>query len=184
MILIALKKFGSREAALVAAMTAAGLAATGSSLPAESNDVANMLDASDVQEEIRHARQLSRAFRSVAAVVAPSVVSIEVIDAAPYNGSRSRRSGEAAPGRMAPARVGQATGVVIDANGLVVTNNHVVETADEILVELNDGRRLDGTVIGKDEKTDLAVIKIDADDLIPHNWATLNPAKLVSGYSR
>lgn len=162
---IKLTNLGGRDAALVAALTAAGLTATNSTLAGESRNSIEMLDASDVQEELRYARQLSRAFRTVSTLVAPSVVSIEVIDTVSYQGSRNRMNPR--PGGQSSVRTGQATGVVIDAEGLVVTNNHVIEGADDILVELNDGRRLSGTVIGRDEKTDLAVISVEATDLIP-----------------
>ncbi len=60
----------------------------------------------------------------------------------------------------------QGSGVIIDArNGLILTNNHVVGDADEIEVRLHDGRRFDGSLVGKDRMTDLAVIRIDADPL-------------------
>jgi len=54
------------------------------------------------------------------------------------------------------------SGFVISADGLIVTNNHVVDEADEILVFLPDGKRHVAHVVGADEKTDLAVLKIDA----------------------
>ena len=64
-----------------------------------------------------------------------------------------------------PARA-QGSGVIIDAqNGFILTNNHVVGDADEIEVRLHDGRRFDGSLVGKDRMTDLAVIRIDADHL-------------------
>jgi serine protease Do len=53
------------------------------------------------------------------------------------------------------------SGFVIDASGIVVTNNHVVENAQQITVKLSDGRELPGRVLGRDPKTDLAVVKID-----------------------
>ncbi|CAK6701355.1 MULTISPECIES: trypsin-like peptidase domain-containing protein [unclassified Synechococcus] len=56
---------------------------------------------------------------------------------------------------------GQGSGVVIDA-GLVLTNAHVVERVDQVEVTLADGRQLDGTVVGADPVTDLAVVRIDA----------------------
>ena len=57
--------------------------------------------------------------------------------------------------------VGSGSGIIIDAsNGYIVTNNHVVEGAKKLVVSLVDGRNLDGQVVGKDKRTDLAVIKI------------------------
>jgi Do/DeqQ family serine protease len=60
---------------------------------------------------------------------------------------------------------GLGSGVIISANGFIITNNHVVEEADELKVLLNDGREFIAKVIGTDPKTDVAVIKIDADNL-------------------
>jgi len=57
------------------------------------------------------------------------------------------------------------SGVIITADGYILTNNHVVKNADKIKVILNDKREYKGKVIGADPKTDLAVVKIDADDL-------------------
>lgn len=60
------------------------------------------------------------------------------------------------------------SGFIIDKDGYIVTNNHVIEDADEISVRLADEREFDAQVVGRDPKTDLALIKIkDADDLNP-----------------
>ncbi|MCL4436436.1 MAG: trypsin-like peptidase domain-containing protein [Thaumarchaeota archaeon] len=60
---------------------------------------------------------------------------------------------------------GQASGVIIDPRGYIVTNNHVVEEADRVHVTLKDGRTFIGEVVGTDPATDLALIKVDAEDL-------------------
>ena len=57
------------------------------------------------------------------------------------------------------------SGVVVSAGGYILTNNHVVEAADEIEVSLSDGRTLIATVVGNDPETDLAVLRVDAKDL-------------------
>lgn len=61
-------------------------------------------------------------------------------------------------------RVGFGSGVIISKDGYIVTNNHVVESADEITVKLNDEREFKGRVIGTDPDTDLALLKIEGDD--------------------
>ena len=67
--------------------------------------------------------------------------------------------------RVALAERGTGSGVIYDASGLIATNNHVVEGAQEIIVSLSDGRSIKGKVLGADAATDLAVVKIDAANL-------------------
>ena len=63
-----------------------------------------------------------------------------------------------------PRRVNSlGSGFVIDASGIVVTNNHVISEADEITVILNDGTRLKAELIGKDQKTDIALLRVKPD---------------------
>ena len=59
------------------------------------------------------------------------------------------------------------SGFIISKDGIVLTNNHVIENADEIIVKLSDDSEHKATVIGRDPKTDIAVIKVDAPDLTP-----------------
>ncbi|MBD1848612.1 HhoA/HhoB/HtrA family serine endopeptidase [Leptolyngbya sp. FACHB-711] len=78
---------------------------------------------------------------------------------------------------------GQGSGFIVDSNGTILTNAHVVSDADRVTVILKDGRRLDGEVLGVDEVTDLAVVKIpvqsslptaalgDSDDVQVGDWA-------------
>lgn len=61
--------------------------------------------------------------------------------------------------------VGTGSGVIVTADGYIVTNNHVIENGDEIFVYLQDGSEYSATLIGTDDITDLAVIKIDASNL-------------------
>jgi serine protease Do len=60
---------------------------------------------------------------------------------------------------------GLGSGVIVDKNGYILTNNHVIKDADEIVVKLSDKREFRGKVIGTDAKTDLAVIRIDSNNL-------------------
>lgn len=59
-----------------------------------------------------------------------------------------------------PERTGLGSGVIIDPQGFVLTNNHVIENADEIEAVLNDGRKFEARLIGRDPETDLAVLKL------------------------
>jgi len=74
---------------------------------------------------------------------------------------------------------GNGSGVIISNDGYILTNNHVISGASNIKVRLRDGTEYDATLIGKDSKTDIAIIKIDAKNLTP---ATLgNSDSLVVG---
>ena len=71
-----------------------------------------------------------------------------------------------APSRSRVQR-GQGSGVLFDSRGLLLTNAHVVEGAEELTVGLSDGRRVKGRVIGTDRLTDLAVVRLEAEGLWP-----------------
>jgi len=60
---------------------------------------------------------------------------------------------------------GKGSGLIIDRNGYVITNNHVIDEATRVQVHLKDGRTFLGEVVGSDSSTDIAVIKVDADNL-------------------
>lgn len=62
-------------------------------------------------------------------------------------------------------RVGFGSGVIISTDGYIITNNHVIDGADELEVTLNDNRKFDARIIGKDPNTDIALIKIKGDNL-------------------
>ena len=98
--------------------------------------------------------------------VAPSVVSLyssETIYKAPIQNENSDQNPTIAPHER--RSTSQGSGVIIDANGLVLTNWHLIKDADKINVVLSDGSLHQATVIGKDTETDLAVVRIDASDL-------------------
>ena len=59
------------------------------------------------------------------------------------------------------------SGFIISEDGFVVTNNHVIDRADEISVEFLNGETLEATVVGRDRNTDIALLKVDADDSLP-----------------
>ena len=124
----------------------------------------------------------ARTFPSFAPVikkVAPSVVKVSVTSQAKaspagmpegldlrrfFGGEMPDMQGSPRQFRM-PKQQGVGSGVIVTTDGYILTNNHVVENADDIKVALNDGREFSGKVIGRDPKTDVAVIKIDAKDL-------------------
>lgn len=139
--------------------------------------------ASGARERLTFARELSSAFQDVARAVRPSVVSIrsvqriEAQQALPPIFGRSPFGDEFLErffGRSVPrdqpqefVRRGQGTGVIISPEGYVVTNNHVIRDASEITVLLSDKRSFTAKVVGADEKSDLAVLKIETRDLFP-----------------
>jgi serine protease Do len=134
------------------------------------------------------ARELSRAFRDVARAISPSVVRVLAIHEAknaparyhgldPRQDPRLRRffgdlgedeDGQGIPWMFPtpmPEPSGQGTGVIVDADGIVATNNHVVAGATKVEVTLQDGRTLEATVVGTDPETDLALLRVKAKDL-------------------
>ena len=136
---------------------------------------------------------LTQGFSEIVKKVTPAVVNIAVTGGG-EGGGKGRRAplppgpfggppGEEAPGGelptpppMPPGGHGRpdqsaGSGVIVDANGFIVTNNHVVEGDTQITVTLSDRREFSAKVVGTDPKTDLAVIKIDAKDLPALKWA-------------
>ena len=75
------------------------------------------------------------------------------------NGQKRRQQVET------PKRKASGSGVIISSDGYIVTNNHVVQDADEILVKLNDKKEYKGRIIGTDKTTDLALLKVEAEGL-------------------
>jgi serine protease Do len=75
------------------------------------------------------------------------------------------------PGPHGRPEQSAGSGVILDPNGYIVTNNHVVEGATQITVTLSDRREFSAKVVGTDPKTDLAVVKIDVKDLPSVKWA-------------
>jgi serine protease Do len=90
------------------------------------------------------------------AAVGPSVVQIVVKPTAAFQPMQF-----GGPPMQAPTPGGLGSGFIVDAKGLVVTNNHVVGNAQTVTVQLSDGRELEGRVLGRDKQTDLAVVQIE-----------------------
>jgi serine protease Do len=91
--------------------------------------------------------------QELVAEVAPAVVSI-VTETVSYNWFW-----------QAVPQTGAGTGIIISSDGYIVTNNHVVDDAQKVTVTLNDGSAFPATIVGTDAQTDLAVVKIDANNL-------------------
>jgi serine protease Do len=122
-------------------------------------------------------RAIEDAFVSVADRVTPAVVNVSITaKRAPDTGSEAPEPDERfreffGPEfferffrRRPPRDEGRSSGsgVIVDTRGYILTNNHVVENAAEIEVRLSDDRKFKATVVGRDTKTDLAVLKVDA----------------------
>jgi serine protease Do len=111
-------------------------------------------------------QELSRTFISVAKQIKPAVVNIDVVEKAKRSSMQLPEGFPQIPGFPTPRRQkGTGSGVIISADGYILTNNHVAGDAEQINVKLSDGRELKAKVIGKDTETDLAVIKVDAQNL-------------------
>ena len=76
-----------------------------------------------------------------------------------------REAPQAPRGNQSPVERGLGSGVIVSTDGTILTNNHVIEGATKIKIELNDKRVFEAKVIGTDQPTDLAVLKIDSKDL-------------------
>jgi S1-C subfamily serine protease len=108
---------------------------------------------------------LGKLFTLVGRVAAPSVVHINTEQSV---GRRDEFNALLEP--RLRQQLGQASGVIVDAEGYIVTNYHVIVSADDIQVKLADGRTFVAEVVGDDARNDLAVLKINADKLIPAPW--------------
>ena len=104
--------------------------------------------------------QAPSSFAPLAAAASPAVVHIKVVSVVKATAGR-------VPFGDGGTQRGAGSGFVIRADGVVLTNNHVVENAKQITVTLGDGRELDARVMGRDPKTDLAVLKIDPAGALP-----------------
>jgi serine protease Do len=86
-----------------------------------------------------------------------------------HQGGPGNQGGQAKPSQPAPERRTQSlgSGFVIDPSGIIVTNNHVIEGADEITVTLQDNTSLKATLIGRDERVDIALLRVKSDKPLP-----------------
>lgn len=149
--------------------TAIGLAAAFTLLPTVVSSQALAAD------ELSGPRALSKAFRDAAKVAIPSVVTVVAYgqQSGAENSDPSQpdnplqpmprdRSGNQGNGMRA---TGLGSGVVLSSEGTVVTNNHVVESAEKVIVRLQDGRELTATEVHGDPDNDLATLRLDIGDV-------------------
>jgi serine protease Do len=146
----------------------------------------------EAERAVASAKDLSTAFRVASDMVLPSVVTIENRPRAVVSDRRSHGPQaqpfdqrnpfegtpfeeffkdrgfrfERPPMGSRPPEVGTGSGVVIDASGMILTNSHVVTGDGQVTVRLQDGREFKAVDVWTDPKTDVAVVKIDAQDLV------------------
>src|SRR3982750_2749138 len=139
-----------------------------------SNDAAP-LNPSAVEAGKDVVHQLNNAFAKVFETVAPGVVIIEtskkseVSESSPlddlfFQGPPDDNNLKRNPGTPRSVQT-EGSGFIVRPDGYIFTNVHVIEDADKIDVKLRDGREFPGRVVGADEKTDIAVVKVEAKDL-------------------
>ncbi len=116
------------------------------------------------------------AFIKVAEKVTPSIVEIKVVSK--IKGNPHQGLPFPLPFDVPQQQEGMGSGVIISDDGYIVTNNHVVANATSVTVTLHDKREFDAEVVGTDPLTDLAVIKIDADDLNPIHFGDSDKIKV------
>jgi len=117
---------------------------------------------------VRELAPVGKLFTTLARLIGPTVVNITTTrrvllpadESLALRGSESRGATDTEIG----------SGVIVAADGVIVTNNHVVDEADRIEVTLADGRRFVANLVGADEKRDLAVLRIDAGELPAATW--------------
>ncbi|MEN8374518.1 MAG: trypsin-like peptidase domain-containing protein [Gemmatimonadota bacterium] len=113
-------------------------------------------------DAVRRASELGAAFPSIADRITPAVVRIR----AERGVSRPQRTLFRSQNEEEPRlEVAGGTGFIVSSDGFILTNNHVVQGADALLVILSNKREYDGVIVGTDPTTDIALVKIDVDDV-------------------
>ncbi len=130
-------------------------------------DIASATDIKPSDEQpINNLQDLNKAIVNIADKATPAVVTIQVTQTVklPQN-PFSRFFGDPGGERPERQRRGLGSGVIVSNDGYIITNAHVVENAEEINVGLANGEEYTGEVVGTDPRTDIAVVKIDGEDL-------------------
>ena len=166
------KKNGSRGAVTVSADTseddtgsASGVSAELGTPPEDAGVTDQPAGTSEPDTDAAFARRLSSAFGTAASRVERS--GVHITTQATVEGVRRGPFGLfASPGESSVVPAGLGSGVIIDAGeGLIVTNNHVIAEGDRFVVRLYDGREFAAEPVGSDPATDIAVLRIDADNI-------------------
>jgi len=108
------------------------------------------------------AESLSQAFKEASNTILPAVVKIKTTTSS----KRQVLVNGMFPMQL-PDQEGLGSGVIIDPNGVVMTNNHVVENADEVIIEMQDGTELYATEYTTDPETDLAIVRVKTRERLP-----------------
>ena len=159
----------------LAAVVWAGITTTNATSPESFTEQGSMAE----REATDKANDLSRAFRMAAKRVLPAVVviktsskpkPIEEVEGSGHlapQGFQEMEDEEDSDWQNAQPEPGLASGVVIDSKGIVLTNNHVVEGADEVIVRLSDGRQFPAKIEKTDSRLDLAVLSVKSATPLP-----------------
>jgi serine protease Do len=175
---MAVKKTGILVGAVAAAgIAAAAFAGAGGFIPIADHGFRGSLTQAATQPVFAPPPGAPMSFADIFEKVSPAVVSIDVKSkvsvremlesqgippqALPFFQQRPGRPGEEDDDSPSQDAMSSGSGFFISPDGFIVTNNHVVENASEITVTLKDERELKATVVGRDEATDLAVIKVN-----------------------
>ena len=144
----------------------------------------------DTRGDNQRVSQLSNSFADIIRKASPAVVKISstrVIKASEQQGNNPFMSdpffqrffggqGNARPRDQRESGLG--SGVLVSSSGYILTNNHVVDKASVLKIELSDGRIFTGKTVGADPQTDVAVVKIQADNLPTLAWGNSEAARV------
>jgi len=110
----------------------------------------------------------ARSLAPLVETLSPAVVSVTIAQSMPVDLDQLPSWMQIPEGAEEQLRTGQGSGFLISEDGYLLTNNHVVSSAESVTVTLQDGRSFDADVIGTDENLDIALVRIEASDSLPY----------------